>query len=32
MGQKLMSFVGDLRGKDAKTFQIKLKEPTGLVL
>jgi peptide/nickel transport system substrate-binding protein len=31
-GQKLMSFVGGFEIKDAKTFVIKLKEPTGLVL
>src|SRR5215470_11385054 len=31
-GQKLMSFVDGFEIKDAKTFQIKLKEPTGLVL
>src|SRR5213593_3392899 len=32
MGQKLMSFVGDLVVVNAKTFRIVLKEPTGLVL
>ncbi len=32
MGQKLMSFVADFEIKDAKTFVLKLKEPTGLVL
>ena len=31
MGQKLMSFVGSLEAKDAKTIVIKLKSPTGLV-
>ena len=31
-GQKLMSFVAGLEAKDAKTFVMKLKEPTGLVL
>src|SRR5262245_19806186 len=31
-GQKLMSFVAGFEIKDAKTFVIKLKEPTGLVL
>jgi peptide/nickel transport system substrate-binding protein len=31
-GQKLMTFVADLEVKDAKTFVMKLKEPTGLVL
>jgi peptide/nickel transport system substrate-binding protein len=31
-GQKLMSFVTGFEIKDAKTFVIKLKEPTGLVL
>jgi hypothetical protein len=31
-GQKLMSFVFDMEAKDAKTFEMKLKEPTGLVL
>ena len=31
-GQKLMTFVDGLEVKDAKTFVIKLKEPTGLVL
>ncbi len=32
MGQKLMSFVDTMTAKDAKTIEIKLKEPTGLVL
>ena len=32
MGQKLMSFVASLTAKDAKTFEMKVKEPTGLVL
>ncbi len=32
MGQKLMSFVAELAATDAKTFTMKLKEPTGLVL
>ncbi len=32
MGQKMMSFVASLEAKDDKTFEIKLKEPTGLVL
>jgi peptide/nickel transport system substrate-binding protein len=31
-GQKLMTFVAGFEIKDARTFQIKLKEPTGLVL
>ncbi len=31
-GQKLMSFVGGVDAVDDKTFTIKLKEPTGLVL
>ena len=31
-GQKLMTFVAGFEVKDAKTFVIKLKEPTGLVL
>jgi peptide/nickel transport system substrate-binding protein len=31
-GQKLMSFVAGLEPKDAKTFVMTLKEPTGLVL
>src|SRR6201988_1764238 len=31
-GQKLMTFVSALEVKDAKTFVMKLKEPTGLVL
>ena len=32
LGQKLFSFVASLEVKDAKTFVLKLKEPTGLVL
>ena len=32
MGQKLMSFVADLKAENAKTFTMKLKEPYGLVL
>ncbi|MBA7482924.1 Glutathione-binding protein GsiB [subsurface metagenome] len=32
MGQKMMSFVDTIDQVDAKTFTIKLKEPTGLVL
>ncbi|MGE3065561.1 MAG: ABC transporter substrate-binding protein [Hyphomicrobiaceae bacterium] len=31
-GQKLMSFVKSLEAKDAKTFVMTLKEPTGLVV
>jgi peptide/nickel transport system substrate-binding protein len=31
-GQKLMTFVTDLKVVDAKTFVMQLKEPTGLVL
>ena len=31
-GQKMMSFVASIDAVDAKTFTIKLKEPTGLVL
>ncbi|HRD76193.1 MAG TPA: ABC transporter substrate-binding protein, partial [Hyphomicrobiaceae bacterium] len=31
-GQKLMTFVAGFEAVDAKTFRIKLKEPTGLVL
>jgi peptide/nickel transport system substrate-binding protein len=31
-GQKMMSFVSSVEPVDAKTFTIKLKEPTGLVL
>ena len=31
-GQKLMTFVSDLKVIDAKTFVMQLKEPTGLVL
>src|SRR5258706_2579528 len=31
-GQKLMTFVSALEATDAKTFVMKLKEPTGLVL
>src|SRR6266403_818237 len=32
MGQKMMTFVDSIDAVDAKTFTIKLKEPTGLVL
>src|SRR4051795_2084153 len=32
LGQKMMSFVDSMDAVDAKTFTIKLKEPTGLVL
>jgi len=32
MGQKMMSFVDSLTAKDAKTIEMKLREPTGLVL
>src|SRR6478752_5603053 len=32
MGQKLMSFVAELKPVDAKTFVMQLKEPYGLVL
>ena len=32
MGQKLMSFVAELKTVDAKTFVMQLKEPYGLVL
>src|SRR5262245_40593601 len=32
MGQKLMSFVAELKATDAKTFVMKLKGPYGLVL
>jgi peptide/nickel transport system substrate-binding protein len=32
MGQKLMSFVAELKATDAKTFVMQLKEPYGLVL
>jgi peptide/nickel transport system substrate-binding protein len=32
MGQKLMSFVAELKAADAKTFVMTLKEPYGLVL
>ena len=32
LGQKMMSFVDAITAGDAKTFTIKLKEPTGLVL
>ena len=32
IGQKLMSFVDTMTAKDAKTFAIKLKEPTGLLI
>src|SRR5437773_5417712 len=32
VGQKMMTFVASIDAVDAKTFTIKLKEPTGLVL
>ncbi len=32
LGQKMMTFVDTIAAVDAKTFTIKLKEPTGLVL
>ena len=32
MAQKLMSFVGELKATDAKTFVMRLQEPYGLVL
>jgi peptide/nickel transport system substrate-binding protein len=32
LGQKMMTFVDSVTAVDAKTFTIKLKEPTGLVL
>src|SRR6516225_9914595 len=32
LGQKMMNFVDSIAAVDAKTFTIKLKEPTGLVL
>ena len=32
LGQKMMTFVNSVTAVDAKTFTIKLKEPTGLVL
>src|ERR1044071_2980537 len=32
MGQKLMTFVAELKVTDAKTFVVQLKEPYGLVL
>jgi peptide/nickel transport system substrate-binding protein len=32
MGQKLMSFVAELKAADAKTFVMRMKEPYGLVL
>jgi peptide/nickel transport system substrate-binding protein len=32
MGQKLMSFVAELRAVDARTFTMRLKEPYGLVI
>jgi peptide/nickel transport system substrate-binding protein len=32
LGQKLMTFIDAIEPKDAKTFTIKLKQPTGLVL
>jgi peptide/nickel transport system substrate-binding protein len=31
-GQKLMTFVASIEAKDAKTFVMQLREPTGLVL
>ncbi len=31
-GQKLMSFVDTITAQDAKTFTVKLKEPTGLLI
>jgi peptide/nickel transport system substrate-binding protein len=32
LGQKVMSFVDSMTANDAKTFTIKLKEPTGLLI
>jgi peptide/nickel transport system substrate-binding protein len=32
LGQKLMSFVDTMSAQDAKTFSVKLKEPTGLLI
>ena len=32
LGQKLLTFIDSFTAKDAKTFEIKLKSPTGLVL
>ncbi|HYD05152.1 MAG TPA: ABC transporter substrate-binding protein, partial [Reyranella sp.] len=32
LGQQMMSFVGEMKALDAKSFQIVLKEPFGLVL
>ncbi|MFI5012515.1 MAG: ABC transporter substrate-binding protein [Hyphomicrobiales bacterium] len=32
MGQKLMGFISELKADDAKTFEIVLKEPYGLVI
>jgi peptide/nickel transport system substrate-binding protein len=32
MGQKLMSFVAEIKATDAKTFVMRMKEPYGLVL
>ena len=32
LGQKMMTFIDSITAVDAKTFTIKLKEPTGLVL
>jgi peptide/nickel transport system substrate-binding protein len=32
LGQKLMSFVDTMSAQDAKTFTVKLKEPTGLLI
>jgi peptide/nickel transport system substrate-binding protein len=32
LGQKLMSFIETMSAQDAKTFTVKLKEPTGLLI
>jgi peptide/nickel transport system substrate-binding protein len=32
LGQKLMSFIDTMSAQDAKTFTVKLKEPTGLLI
>jgi peptide/nickel transport system substrate-binding protein len=32
LGQTVMGFVAEMTAKDAKTFEIKLKEPTGLLI
>src|SRR3954447_9371408 len=32
LGQKLMSFIDTMAAQDAKTFTVKLKEPTGLLI